>query len=98
ARQREVGPVLIGEREDGHPRLAGGLALGALLGGVSLLGGAALDGDRVAADVGDRADVYAALSLGEERLAGDEVVDEVDGLLALLGVGERGRADVVLPR
>src|SRR6185312_14475872 len=94
AHERKVGAVLVWEREDGDRRLAGVLALLALRVRVVLLGRAALDGDRVTAEVGDRADVRPAGSLGVERLTGCEVVDEIDGLLALLGVGERRGTDV----
>ena len=98
AGQGQVGAVLVREREHVHGRLAGLLALRALRLRVGLLGGSLLHRDGLAADVADARDVGAAGRLGEERLAGDEVVNEVDGLLALLGVGERRGADVVLAR
>ena len=98
ARQRQVGTVLVREREDGDVGLAALLALHALGGRVGLLGRALLDRDGLAAQVGQAAHGCAARRLGDERRSRGEVIDEVDDLLAGLGVGERRRAHVVLAR
>src|SRR3954452_19832417 len=97
ARQRQVGPVLVGIHLHRDGRLAARLALLRLGRGVVRLRRALLGRDLVAAQVGERVDCRAALRLGVERGAGVEVRHEVDRRLAFLRVGERGHAEVVLP-
>ncbi len=96
ARERQVDAVLVGEGADRDRRLAGVRALLALRRRVIGFGGALLGADFEAADVVDRVDGGTAVGVDEERLARGRVGDEVDGLLTVLRVRERGHAEVVL--